>query len=161
MTSFLFSVWQLWVSCCEEPFLTWRWVCNLLVQLLLGLARGIALGPKFHRTQTIFYCSFETPQLGQVKVKVTLRPTVSQSVCLGVQPNLGLLTTVCFLSQVHIFISPRNRKAQYLTDILALCPAYITLGRPSGKHRLSTAACCLLSRIIAMSMVSMYGFRLN
>jgi hypothetical protein len=28
----------------------------------------------------------------QVKVKVTLRLTVSQSVCLGVEPNLGLLT---------------------------------------------------------------------
>jgi hypothetical protein len=37
------------------------------------------------------------PMLGsQVKVKVTLRLTVSQSVCLGVEPNLGLLTRVFF-----------------------------------------------------------------
>jgi hypothetical protein len=28
----------------------------------------------------------------QVKVKVTLRLTVSQSVCLGVEPRLGLMT---------------------------------------------------------------------
>jgi hypothetical protein len=30
--------------------------------------------------------------VGQVKVKVTFRPTVSQSVRLGVKPILGLLT---------------------------------------------------------------------
>jgi hypothetical protein len=32
----------------------------------------------------------------KVKVKVTLRLTVSQLVCLGVEPNLGLLTRVFF-----------------------------------------------------------------
>jgi hypothetical protein len=37
ITRFLFSVWQLRVSWCEVPSLTRGWVCNLLVQLLLGL----------------------------------------------------------------------------------------------------------------------------
>jgi hypothetical protein len=34
-----------------------------------------------------------------LKVKVTLRLTVSQSVCLGVEPNLGLVTRYYFLSE--------------------------------------------------------------
>jgi hypothetical protein len=33
------------------------------------------------------------------EVKVTLRLTVSQSVCLGVEPTLGLVTRYCFLSE--------------------------------------------------------------
>jgi hypothetical protein len=32
------------------------------------------------------------PRHFKVKVKVTLRLTVSQSVCLGVEPRLGLMT---------------------------------------------------------------------
>jgi hypothetical protein len=36
--------------------LTRGWVCNLLVQLLLGLARVVTLGSKSRRTTTIFYC---------------------------------------------------------------------------------------------------------
>jgi hypothetical protein len=54
-TRYLFSVWQLRVSWFGAPSLTRRWVCNLLVQLLLGLARAISLGSKSHRTQIIFY----------------------------------------------------------------------------------------------------------
>jgi hypothetical protein len=34
--------------------------------------------------------------LVKVKVKVTLRLTVSQSVCLGVEPRLGLMTRYLF-----------------------------------------------------------------
>jgi hypothetical protein len=37
---------------------------------------------------------------GQVRVRVTLRLTVSQSVCLGVEPNLGQLTRVYFLLEI-------------------------------------------------------------
>jgi hypothetical protein len=33
-------------------------------------------------------------------VRVTLRLTVSQSVCLGIEPNLGQLTRVCFLLEI-------------------------------------------------------------
>jgi hypothetical protein len=36
----------------------------------------------------------------QVRVRVTLRLTVSQSVCLGVEPNLGQFTGVCFLLEI-------------------------------------------------------------
>jgi hypothetical protein len=50
MTRFLFSVWQLRVSWCVAPSLTRGWVYNLLVQLLLGLARAVTLGSKSRRT---------------------------------------------------------------------------------------------------------------
>jgi hypothetical protein len=38
------------VSQCGEPSLTRGWACNLLVQLLLGLARAVILGFKSRRT---------------------------------------------------------------------------------------------------------------
>jgi hypothetical protein len=50
MTRFLFSVWQLWVSWCGSPSLKRGQVCNLLVQLLLGIARAVTLGSKSCRT---------------------------------------------------------------------------------------------------------------
>jgi hypothetical protein len=40
---------QLLVSCYEAPSLTREWVCNLLVQLLLGFASVVALGSNFRR----------------------------------------------------------------------------------------------------------------
>jgi hypothetical protein len=46
----IFSVWQLSVSWCGAPSLSRRWVCNLLIQLLLGLARATTLGYKSCRT---------------------------------------------------------------------------------------------------------------
>jgi hypothetical protein len=49
MTRFLFCVWQLRVSWCGAPSLTRGRVCNLLVQLLLCLARADTLGFKSRR----------------------------------------------------------------------------------------------------------------
>jgi hypothetical protein len=53
---FFFSVRQLRVSWHGTPSLTRWWVCNLLAQLLLGLARAVTLGCKSRRFTTIFYC---------------------------------------------------------------------------------------------------------
>jgi hypothetical protein len=50
VTRFLFSVWRLRVSWCGAPSLTRGRVCNLLVQLLLSLARAVTLGSKYRRT---------------------------------------------------------------------------------------------------------------
>jgi hypothetical protein len=50
MTRFILSLWRLQVSWCGTPSLTGGWVCNLLVQLLLGLARVVALESKSRRT---------------------------------------------------------------------------------------------------------------
>jgi hypothetical protein len=74
------SFWQLQVFCCGAPFLTRGLVCNLLVQLLLGLARAVTLGSKSHRTQTIFCCLiWDSPILeGQVLVFISPRNRVAQ-----------------------------------------------------------------------------------
>jgi hypothetical protein len=60
--------------------LTRGWVCNLLVQLLLGLARSVTFVSKSHRTQTIFYCLiWDSPNLeGQVPVFISPRNRVAQ-----------------------------------------------------------------------------------
>jgi hypothetical protein len=42
--------WQLRVYWCVAPSLTRWWICNLLVQLLLGLTRAVTLGSKSRRT---------------------------------------------------------------------------------------------------------------
>jgi hypothetical protein len=70
ITRFFFSVWQLRIPCCGLLTLTRGWVCNLLVQLLLRLARAVTLGSKSRRTQTLFYCLvWDSPNLeGQVSV---------------------------------------------------------------------------------------------
>jgi hypothetical protein len=52
---FLLS-WQLRVPWCRAPALTRRWVCNLLLQLLLVLARAVTLGSKSAELTTIYYC---------------------------------------------------------------------------------------------------------
>jgi hypothetical protein len=40
-----------------------------------------------------------------VKVKDTLRLTVSQSVCLGIEPHLGPITRYLFLSDSYVLVS--------------------------------------------------------
>jgi hypothetical protein len=57
-----FSVWQLRVSWCGVPSLKRGWVCNVLAELLLGLARAITLGSKSCRSHAHFTVLFEGPQ---------------------------------------------------------------------------------------------------
>jgi hypothetical protein len=65
MARFFFSVWRLRVSWCVAPFLTRGCVCNLLVQLLLGLARAVTLGSKPRRTHDhILLSHLRLPQPG-------------------------------------------------------------------------------------------------
>jgi hypothetical protein len=80
MTRFLFSVRQLQVSCCGEPFLTRGRVSNLFVHLLLGLGSAVTLESKIRRTQIIFYCLiWDSPNLdGEVLVFISPRNRVAQ-----------------------------------------------------------------------------------
>jgi hypothetical protein len=64
MTRF-FCVWQLRVSWYGTPSLTRGWVCNLLTQLLSGLARAVTLVSKSRRTHDQdFTLSLRHPQVG-------------------------------------------------------------------------------------------------
>jgi hypothetical protein len=66
MTRFLFSVWRLQVSWYGAPSLIRRWVCNLLVQLLLGLARAVTHRSKSCRTHAhILMFHLRLPQPGR------------------------------------------------------------------------------------------------
>jgi hypothetical protein len=59
LTNFSFSLKFPSDSCVSyfvAPSLTRGRVCNLLVQLLLGLARAVTLGSKSAELTTIFYC---------------------------------------------------------------------------------------------------------
>jgi hypothetical protein len=97
MTRFQFSVWQLRDFFCRALSLTRGWACNLLVQLLLGLARAITLGSKSRRTQTIFYCIiWDSPNLeGKVPVFISPRNRVAQ-----LYPRaLGFLSVAFYDSQ--------------------------------------------------------------
>jgi hypothetical protein len=97
MTRFLSHLCQLQDSCCEAPSLTRGWVCNLLVQLLLGLARAIPLWSKSRRIQTIFYCLiWDSPNVeGRVPVFISLRNKVAQ-----LYPRaLGSLSDASYYSQ--------------------------------------------------------------
>jgi hypothetical protein len=68
-----------------------------------------------------------TEILGMVRVRfrvrVTLRLTISQSVCLGIEPNLGQLTRVCILLE----ILGMNKLQVVITDVAfsiatGMCP---------------------------------------
>jgi hypothetical protein len=74
MTRFLLSLWRLRVSWYRAPSLTRGWVCNLLVQLLVGLPRSPS------ELTDIFYCLiWDSPNLeGQVPVFISPRNRVAQ-----------------------------------------------------------------------------------
>jgi hypothetical protein len=79
----------------------------------------------------------------QVRVRVTLRLTVSQSVCLGIEPNLGQLTRVCFLLE----ISCRQLQA---CNFSGQGQGYIT----TNSQSVSVSWCRAQSRTIDQSLLS-------
>jgi hypothetical protein len=79
----------------------------------------------------------------QVRVRVTLRLTVSQSVCLGVEPNLVQLTRVCFLLEISFrqlqvcnFVAPsltRGLVCKLLYNCFWALPEQSLLGRSPAE----------------------------
>jgi hypothetical protein len=55
---------------CGAPSPTRGWVCNLLVQLLLGLARAVTLGPKSRRTDDHILSHLRLPQPGRPSLRI-------------------------------------------------------------------------------------------
>jgi hypothetical protein len=72
----------------------WREDWSVLYNPCWAFQAQSFLGPIPSGLMTLFYClRFESPPTWvKVKVKVTLRLMVSQSVCLDVEPKVGLLT---------------------------------------------------------------------
>jgi hypothetical protein len=89
---------------------------------------------------------------GQVRVRVTLRLTVSQSVCLGIEPNLGQLTRVYFLLEISFrqlqvcnFVAPsltRGGVCKLLYNCFWALPEQSLLGRSPAE--LMALFCCLI-----------------
>jgi hypothetical protein len=70
------------------PSLTRGRASNLLVEVLVGLASAVTVGSNFRRTRTYILLSYL--RLGSLsEVEVSLRPTVSEPVYLGVGPCFG------------------------------------------------------------------------
>jgi hypothetical protein len=55
--------------------------------------------PRYHVRCAAEATSYEIGKDLYLEVEFTLRPAVSRSVCLGVEPNLGFVTRYCFLSE--------------------------------------------------------------
>jgi hypothetical protein len=76
-------------------------VCNLLYNCFWALPEQSLLRRSPAKLTAISYCLiWDSANLVRVRVRVTLQLTVSQSVCLGVEPNLGLLTREIFFFKV-------------------------------------------------------------
>jgi hypothetical protein len=80
---------------CRAPSLMIGWICRL--QLLLASPAQSFSVPSPVGLATIFYC-LRFMSLLFFKFKVTLRLTVSQSLSLGVEPHLGLMTVPSFVT---------------------------------------------------------------
>jgi hypothetical protein len=90
---------QLRVSRFGAPSLTRGLVSSL--QLLLNSSSQLFSSLSSAGIMALFFClKFETsPTLQNIEVEVTLRLTVSQPVCQGVEPSLGLVPRYYFLSE--------------------------------------------------------------
>jgi hypothetical protein len=92
------------------------------------------------RETVAVYCENHTEHTNtsQVKIKVTLQLTVSQSVSFGVEPHLGLMTRYLLLFDSYGFVfvgRPLTRGRVCLLHMLRTLASAVFLGsEPLGTH---------------------------
>jgi hypothetical protein len=107
-------------------------LCGLRLQVLVFIDTQVSWAvvgfPKIGGL-SVLYCA-EKNRSGQVRVRVTLRLTISQSVCLGIEPNLGQMTRVCFLLEISFrqlqvcnFVAPSLTRGR-VCKLLYNCRSY-------------------------------------
>jgi hypothetical protein len=141
MTRFSFSVWQLWVSRCGTPSLTRRWICNLLRQLLLSLARAITLRSKSRRThRPYFTVSYEILQTWRARSPYLYPPGTG---CPSYTPGHWvpfLPPLITHRAMVEVFCPTSTRVSAHWLQVQVVLqstvsqPVCLDVGPPSEAH---------------------------
>jgi hypothetical protein len=113
-----------------------RFEASLFVASYDSQGHGRGIRPRLH---TGWKITVEVQQLLKVKVKVTLRLTVSQSVSPGVEPHLGLMTR--YLLQFDNYGLVYMRRPLWREDRSVFCIVFL------GSDSLGTRDYILLSQI--------------
>jgi hypothetical protein len=90
--------WQFWVCWCGRPL--WREVGSVLFSFCRSSPAQPFSDPSPTGLMSIVYCLYFWDSPNQVKVKVTLRPTVSRPVCPGVRRPSGTCDQFFFLLEI-------------------------------------------------------------
>jgi hypothetical protein len=157
MTRFLFSVWWLRVSWCVAPSLTRGWVCNLLVPLLLGLARVVTLGLNSRRTHDhILLSHLRLPQPGGPGPRIY----IPQEKCgLVIPPGTGFPFVASYdsqgcgggiLTRLHMGRSPRGLILFGYTSVI---PAAHGANVIKDNVVCFSEACAVISNVFAIWII--------
>jgi hypothetical protein len=129
MTRFFFCV-TLRVSWCRGSSLTRGWACNLLIHLLLGLAKAVTLGSKTRRTHGhILLSDMRLPQPGGPGPRIYFP---QEQVSPVMPPDTGLpfrrlLRLTGIQTRLHTSLGRTNRLISYYTTRTASKTTSLTI----------------------------------
>jgi hypothetical protein len=110
---------QLRLCCFVAPSLTRGRVCNLLVQLLLGLARAVTLGSKFRRTHGhILLPHLRLPQPGGPGSPIYIPKEQGGPVIL---PGASSWCSACLVKRRNNFTLPLHHRSTFSGSCLLTC----------------------------------------